>query len=207
MRNTKECVTNSYKIVIIGSSGVGKTAIVHRLSDDVFEDESQTTVGVEFKTHIIRINNETIKLNIWDTAGQEKFHSLIPSYIKSSTFAVFVFDITSKNSFDELENWYKMVTELANPMMMFVGNKVDLEEQREVSTEEGKKFAEAHGGEYIETSSITPININELFDLIAKQGPKNDASPVTLGNSTEQEQPKTVEIKTEKPQSSGGCGC
>ena len=197
----------AHKIVFVGNSAVGKTSIINRYIYGSTNAEHQPTVGIDFFTKTLKTQEGSVRLQIWDTAGQEKFHSLIPSYIKSSTFAVFVFDITSKNSFDELENWYKMVTEHATPMMMFVGNKVDLEEQREVSTEEGKKFAEAHGGEYIETSSITPININELFDLIAKQGPKNDASPVTLGNSTEQEQPKTVEIKTEKPQSSGGCGC
>lgn len=168
MRNTKECVTNSYKIVIIGSSGVGKTAIVHRLSDDVFEDESQTTVGVEFKTHIIRINNETIKLNIWDTAGQERFRSVSKAYFRNAVGAILVYAINNSNSFYELESWINELFQLSvpNAVVLLVGNKCDLQE-REISENEAISFANSHGIDYIETSAKDATNIDEAFIRLA----------------------------------------
>lgn len=197
----------SHKVVFVGNSAVGKTTIISRFVYGSANSEHQPTVGIDFFTKTVKVERGSVRVQIWDTAGQEKFHSLIPSYIKSSTFAVFVFDITDKKTLDSLEYWYKMVTELANPLMMFVGNKVDLEDQREVTFEEGKKFAEDHDGVYMETSAVTPINLNELFEAIANQPPKTDIAPITLGSSPAPEEPKTVEIKTETPPQSGGCGC
>ncbi|KAH0791754.1 Ras family protein [Histomonas meleagridis] len=197
-----------HKIVLIGNSSVGKTSIITQFIYGSTSSEHQPTVGIDFFSKTIQKDGQFVRLQIWDTAGQEKFHSLIPSYIRTSTVAIFVFDITSRTSFEELEKWYNMVTDLANPTLIFVANKVDLEEERCVSTEEGKKLAESHKAAYFETSARTPINITELFEYVAQQplqSPKETKDKQTHENETET--PKTVEIRTHEPPAQGGCGC
>lgn len=169
MKRTKESTINSYKIVVIGSSGVGKTAIVHRLSEDYFEEESQSTVGVEFKTHTISIDNENIKLNIWDTAGQERFRSVSKAYFRNAVGAIIVYAINNSNSFYDLEGWINELYQLSvpNAVVLLVGNKCDLQD-REISESEAISFANNHGIDYIETSAKDSTNVEEAFVRLAK---------------------------------------
>ncbi|KAH0791578.1 Ras family protein [Histomonas meleagridis] len=194
-----------HKIVFIGNSAVGKTSIINQYTFGSSSEDHQPTVGIDFFAKQINVDGKQIRLQIWDTAGQEKFKSLIPSYVRTSTVAVYVFDITSRESFEELEKWHKMVIELANPSVIVVGNKTDLAESRTVSTEEAKKYAESLGAQYIETSARTPSNIQELFLLAARQKiPEAEPSPTGEGPN----QPQTVEIKKDQQSApSGGCGC
>ena len=196
-----------HKIVFIGNSAVGKTSIINQYTFGSSSEDHQPTVGIDFFAKAINVNGKQIRLQIWDTAGQEKFKSLIPSYVRSSTVAVFVFDITSRESFEELEKWYKMVIELASPSIIVVGNKSDLADERTVSTEEGQKYAESLSAQYIETSARTPSNIDELFMLAAQQKiPEPEAS--SAAGESGATQPKTVEIKKDQGNaSSGGCSC
>jgi small GTP-binding protein len=160
---------NSFKIVVVGSSGVGKSAIVQRLVDGTFRDEGQSTVGVEFKPFIIPVENQTVKLQIWDTAGQERFKSVSKAYFRNAVGAVLVFDVTSEASFEDLANWLHDLQQLcnANAYIMCVGNKRDLADQRQVGTQQAKDFADRHRLEYLETSALSGENVTEAFTRLA----------------------------------------
>ena len=158
---------NTHKIVFLGKSSVGKTSIINKyMFDDTISDH-QPTVGIDFFAHTIVKDGKQIRLQMWDTAGQERFNALIPSYIRDSTISVLVFDISSRESFENLEKWHTLVTNHANPAFVVVGNKCDLEEQREVSKEEHEKYAQSINAQFIETSAKAPINIPELYDMLA----------------------------------------
>ena len=194
--------TLTHKVVLIGNSAVGKTSIISQYIYNSSEPNHVPTIGIDFFAKTLNINGQTLRLQIWDTAGQEKFHSLIPSYIRNSTVAVFVFDITSVSSFEDLEKWYKMVEDIANPKLVIVGNKIDLDAERKISTEDGKKFADFHQALYIETSARTPTNIEELFQMIANI--QTDPLPEVTNNNAKEGGTVTVD-NTPKSEQSGGC--
>lgn len=156
-----------------GNSGVGKTSIVSRYINGSLPDRAVVpTVSVELFTKIITLNNGTqIKAQIWDTAGQEKYQSISSNYFKRSQGILIVFDITNKNSFNDVKNWVKMITDVTNEkcILYLVGNKNDLEDKREVSIETAKKFSKENGiTKYIETSVFdNDSTIDKVFyDLI-----------------------------------------
>jgi small GTP-binding protein len=159
----------TFKIVVVGASGVGKSAIVQRLVDGVFREDSTSTVGVEFKPFIIPVDDQNVKLQIWDTAGQERFKSVSRAYFRNAVGAVLVYDITSDVSFDELGTWLHDLQQLANPnaFILLVGNKNDLEEQRKVGVEQARDFAERHKLDYLETSAKSGRNVSETFTRLA----------------------------------------
>jgi small GTP-binding protein len=161
--------SNSYKIVIVGASGVGKTAIVNQLVNKTFKEEGQPTIGVEFKSFAIQAEGENVKLQIWDTAGQERFRSVSKAYFRNAVGAVLVFDLTQKPSFDELNTWVNDLNALCAPnaFIILVGNKKDLTDQRAVSEGEGQETAKRYNIEYIETSAKDGSNIAEAFTRLA----------------------------------------
>ena len=160
---------NSYKVVVVGSSGVGKTAIVQRLVDGTFCDEGQSTVGVEFKSHSISFDDETMKLSIWDTAGQERFRSVSKAYFRNAVGAILVFSLDDAQSFNELDGWLNDLHALAtaNAVILLVGNKADVSEKT-VTTSEAEAFAKRHNLEYLETSAKDGVNINDTFVRLAR---------------------------------------
>ena len=159
----------TYKIVIIGASGVGKTAIVQRLVDDVFSNDKSSTIGVEFTCYNCEIGGETIKLNIWDTAGQEKFRSVSRAYFRNAVGALLVFSFTDQGSFDELDSWLNdlQVLSVPNAVILLVGNKTDLVDSRRVSSGDAESYAERNGIEFIETSALAASNVTEAFVRLA----------------------------------------
>lgn len=161
---------SSYKIVVVGSSGVGKTTMVQRLVDGKYQNESQPTVGVEFKSYQFELENELIKLNIWDTAGQERFRSVSKAYFRNAIGAILVFATNDSDSFDELDEWLNDLHQLAvpNAAILLVGSKSDLEDQRLVTSTTAEEFAQRHNLEYIETSACSGSNISEAFMKLAK---------------------------------------
>ena len=160
---------NSYKVVVVGSSGVGKTAIVQRLVDGTFCDEGQSTVGVEFKSHSISFDEETMKLSIWDTAGQERFRSVSKAYFRNAVGAILVFSLDDSQSFAELDGWLNDLHALATPnaVILLVGNKADVQDKT-VTTSEAEAFAKRHNLEYLETSAKDGLNINDTFVRLAR---------------------------------------
>ena len=160
------------KILTLGEHGVGKSCIIIRYIADKFDNKTQATLAVDFKTKFIQKGNEIIKLSIFDTAGQEQYKYLIKSYYNGANGILLIFDITDRNSFEQLNSWLKDLKnnsdDLDNMFICLVGNKSDLNEKREVSYEEANKFAKEKNMPYIEVSAKTGDNINKLFSIMTK---------------------------------------
>lgn len=159
----------SYKIVVVGSTGVGKTAIVQRLVDGTFQNEGQSTVGVEFKSFTVKIDEQSIKLNIWDTAGQERFRSVSKAYFRNAVGAILTFGVNDSQSFNDLDAWLTDLHALSTPnaVILLVGNKADLPD-RQITDSEAQGYAQRHALEYLETSALDGTNINEVFVRLAR---------------------------------------
>ncbi len=163
----------AYKIVLIGESGVGKTSIISQFVDQIFEDDLQTSTGGSFSSKTLTFNNgKTIKLEIWDTAGQERYRALTKIFYKNALAAVLVYDITRKQSFEELKNyWIKQIKESApeNIILAIAANKSDLLDREQVNEDEARNFAKENNALFYETSAKNSIGVNELFIGIGKK--------------------------------------
>jgi Ras-related protein Rab-6A len=161
-----------YKLIFLGDQNVGKSCILNRFMNDTFTEEYQATIGLDFQSKNVQIDNQDIHLLLYDTAGQEKFRSLIPMYTRDSNIILLVYEINNKDSFLHLPDWINDLTNVNKDDVIFalVGNKIDLEESRQVSTEEGQKFAEEHGYIFQEVSAKTGDGFSDLFykDLFEK---------------------------------------
>jgi small GTP-binding protein len=159
----------TFKIVIAGSSGVGKSAIVQRLVEGTFREEAQNTVGVEFKPFMIPVGTETVRLQIWDTAGQERFKSVSKAYFRNGVGAVLVYAITDESTFDDVSNWLYDLQHLCSPnaYILLVGNKRDLAEDRQVGVQQAQDFADQNRLEFIETSAFSGESVAEAFTRLA----------------------------------------
>ncbi|KAI3874566.1 hypothetical protein MKX03_028575 [Papaver bracteatum] len=163
------------KLVLLGESGVGKSCIVLRFVRGQFDTTSKVTVGASFLSQTMVLQDATtVKFEIWDTAGQERYAALAPLYYRGAAVAVIVYDITNPESFSKACFWVKELQKHGSPniIMVLVGNKADLHENREVSIQDAIDYAEKNGMFFIETSSKTSDNIHELFEEIAKRLPR-----------------------------------
>ncbi|RRT41255.1 hypothetical protein B296_00057956 [Ensete ventricosum] len=144
---------------------VGKSCLLLQFTDKRFQPVHDLTIGVEFGARMITIDNKPIKLQIWDTAGQESFRSITRSYYRGAAGALLVYDITRRETFNHLASWLEDARQHANPNMtiMLIGNKCDLAHRRAVSTEEGEQFAKEHGLIFMEASAKTAQNVEEAF--------------------------------------------
>lgn len=159
-----------FKFVIVGDSGVGKSCLALNFTENKPRRAHKVTVACEFSSTMVEIQKKMIKLQLWDTAGQENFKSITRTYYKGSVAAIIVYDITSRKSFDNLENWINDVKEIAhdNVSLALVGNKIDLEREREVSYQEGYKLAKAHKMRFTETCAFEATTIEPLFKGLAE---------------------------------------
>jgi len=155
------------KLIVVGNQGTGKSCILNRFVNETFEENYQATIGLDFQSKNITIHDQDVRLIIYDTAGQEKFRSLIPMYIREAQIILLVYDISDKDSFDAMPNWIQEVKEVLNKEVVFalIGNKMDLESQRKVSYEEGKKLAEKNNFVFQEISAKTGKNFENLFEV------------------------------------------
>ncbi|KAH0790801.1 Ras family protein [Histomonas meleagridis] len=200
--------TLCHKAVFIGDSSVGKTSIIYQFIFNSCSPDQQATIGIDFFSKTISKGEEMVRLQIWDTAGQEKFHSLIPSYIRGSTIAILTYDITSRTSFENLHKWHQIILNTSIPTLFVVGNKLDLDSEREVLTEEGEKFASGINASFIEVSAKTAENVEELFSRVAAVPMKaeEEAPAQKYGGSTETIAVKVGDDNMQIPPKSG-CGC
>ena len=159
-----------FKFIIVGNSGVGKSSSLLQFTDKRFTIEHDITIGVEFGSRILEIDDKIIKIQIWDTAGQEYFRSITRSYYRSSVGVILVYDITKRDTFNHLVSWLEEIKQSAplNISIILVGNKSDLGYKRQVTFEEGKKFADDHGVQFLETSAKKGIHIDEAFITLAR---------------------------------------
>ena len=156
------------KIILTGDVAVGKTSIINTLIGTKFTDEYEPSIGVDFFSKTLKYKGKQIKLQIWDSAGQEKFRSLIPNYIRGASLVFLVYDITNKTSFSHLADWIKFINNIENTSIVIVGNKIDLENKRVVAFEESKKFAEDNNFDIYEVSAKEGTGLLDmLFKSIA----------------------------------------
>ena len=157
------------KIIFCGDAGVGKTSIINSLMGQKFSEDYEPSIGVDFFSKTIRYKGRLIKLQIWDSAGQEKFKSLIPNYIRGSSLIFLIFDVSRKLSYDHLTDWIKFITDIDNSgVIIIIGNKIDLKEKREVNNEEAEKFCKENKYDYFEVSAKEGTNIdNMLYTTVA----------------------------------------
>merc|ERR1711898_81130 len=160
-----------FKYIIIGDTGVGKSCLLLQFTDRRFQPIHDLTIGVEFGARMITIDKKQIKLQIWDTAGQESFRSITRSYYRGAAGALLVYDITRRETFNHLTSWLEDARQHSNSNMtiMLIGNKSDLEHRRAVTFEEGQQFASEHGLVFLETSAKTAANVEEAFFNTAKK--------------------------------------
>ena len=130
------------KLILVGDVAVGKTSIINSLMGQKFSEEYEPSIGVDFFSKTLKYKGKSIKFQIWDSAGQEKFKSLIPNYIRGASLIILVYDITNKKTFDNLNSWIEFINNYENTNIVICGNKIDLKDKREVSYEEGKNFSE-----------------------------------------------------------------
>uniref|UniRef100_A0A8P4K6B1 Ras-related protein Rab-6A n=1 Tax=Dicentrarchus labrax TaxID=13489 RepID=A0A8P4K6B1_DICLA len=183
-----------FKLVFLGEQSVGKTSLITRFMYDSFDNTYQATIGIDFLSKTMYLEDRTIRLQLWDTAGQERFRSLIPSYIRDSAAAVVVYDITNVNSFQQTTKWIDDVrTERGSDVIiMLVGNKTDLADKRQITTEEGEQRAKEMNVLFIETSAKTGYNVKQLFRRVAAALPGMD-------NTQDKSREDMIDIKLEKP--------
>ena len=159
------------KIVLLGDSGVGKTNLISRYISNKFEKDTKSTIGVEFFCKTFKVNKDKIiKMELWDTAGQERYKSITSVYYKGAKGAFIVYDITSKKSFDNIDKWITEIKEKNNNevKLVIIGNKIDLDNNREITFEEAKNKFKDKNILLIETSALNDTNVNEAFTSMVK---------------------------------------
>ena len=150
-----------HKIIFVGDDGTGKTSIINRIIVNPFNESYETSIGIDFMSKNIKFKGKTIKIQIWDSAGTEKYKGLIPSYIRYSSIVFIVYDISNRSSFENVPNWIKFVKDIENTNLVICGNKIDL--NREVEMDEGQKIAKNNQAQFFECSAKTNDNIKNMF--------------------------------------------
>lgn len=181
----------SLKIILIGDSGVGKTSIAYRYVKGELND-GESTIGVDFFVKEVDVDSETINVRIWDTAGQERYFSLVSSIFNEANGIIIVFDLSSEESFNDVQKWMKMINDKArtNLSMILVGNKHDLDD-RQISFEQAHNYAVESNISYIETSALNGYNIDEAFSQIISLSYDNMKKDITENvNLAEQDENK-----------------
>ena len=198
-----------YKLVFLGDQSVGKTSIITRFMYDKFDSTYQATIGIDFLSKTMYLEDRTVRLQLWDTAGQERFRSLIPSYIRDSSVAVVVYDVTSQASFSNTARWIKDVRAErdSDVIMVLVGNKTDLAEKRQVTTEEGEAKAKELGVMFIETSAKGGVNIKALFRKIAGSLPGMESVSISRANNLVDVKLTPSTGSTATPAGAASCSC
>lgn len=174
-----------FKVVLIGESGVGKSNLLSRFTKNEFNNDSRTTIGVEFSTRTVHLDNFIIKAQIWDTAGLERYRAITSAYYRGAVGALLVYDITKPSTYESAERWLKELYDHADPhiVVMLVGNKTDLENCRTVPTEIAKDFAEKRCLKFMETSALDSTNVEAAFHEVLTEIHRKVASrEVTRGS-------------------------
>ncbi|CAI9772759.1 unnamed protein product [Fraxinus pennsylvanica] len=160
-----------FKVVLIGDSGVGKSNLLSRFTRNEFSLESKSTIGVEFATRSIRVDDKVVKAQIWDTAGQERYRAITSAYYRGAVGALLVYDVTRHVTFENVERWLRELRDHtdSNIVIMLVGNKADLRHLRAVQTEDAKAFAERENAFFMETSALESMNVENSFTEVLTQ--------------------------------------
>ena len=163
-----------FKIILSGAKNVGKSSLIARYCDDVFNEDMMDTIGVAFKRKKIDLEDDiSLDVNIWDMGGEEKYKALFPQYVKGATAALILYDTTRKETIDDISSWVKIVDDYAkeNIIKVLIGTKIDLKDQREITKKEAEKHCAEHNwtASVIETSAKTGENVEDAFLNVAKE--------------------------------------
>ena len=200
----------TFKFLMMGDTGVGKTSLVRRLCRDEFSNNMDPTIGIGYEVYKLTVSDTKIQMQIWDTAGQEQYRSLVQSYYRDAVGVIVVFSFNNHKSFEGLEEWIADARNYCHPKVriLLVGNKIDLESERTVSKAEIEQFAKYHKLEYVETSAKTNTNVKEVFHKAARNvfqsvvtneihlGPQNEGVNVDI---------KKREMERRQKEESGCC--
>ena len=206
----------SFKLIVIGDSGVGKSCLTNNAVKNIFDESYNATVGFEFFTFNVRINDKIIKLQIWDTCGQELYRSLITNFYRNSSLAVMVYSINSKESFENIEMWLRELRTHSNPdaKVFLIGNKIDLENERQITKEQGEQFAKDNKiNGFMEASAKTGVNAQKIFIQAAttlyedyiKYQQKAEQSGGKVENTFGKQQNNKKRIDNKPRKNQGGC--
>ena len=195
------------QILIIGDSSVGKTSLITRYTNGTFKEEYLATIGLDFYSKEEIIDNKTINIKLWDTAGQERFKSLTQNYFKNAEGVLLTYDITNNESFENLKDWMASIKKNMEGKNFFIpiiiiGNKIDMEESREINKEDAAKFAKENNYKYFETSAKTGEGVDnairELIIQILKQSNQMDDQKVARATSVQIKEANYVKSKKKK---------
>ena len=159
-----------FKVLLLGNSDVGKSSLLLRYVDSIWNEAFVPTIGVDFKVKTLTIDEKKVKMQIWDTAGQERFRTVVSTYFRGAHGILLLYDVTNRDSFKNLESWLIEIEKNAKEKVLkiLIGNKCDLTDDREITTEEGKAFALRNGMEFMETSAKMNTNVTEAFETLGK---------------------------------------
>ncbi|XP_077567375.1 ras-related protein Rab-8B [Stigmatopora nigra] len=192
-----------FKLLLIGDSGVGKTCLLFRFSEDSFNTTFISTIGIDFKIRTIELDGKRVKLQIWDTAGQERFRTITTAYYRGAMGIMLVYDISNEKSYENIKNWIRNIEEHASADVekMVLGNKCDMTDRRQVSKDRGEKLAIDYGVKFMETSAKTSLNVEEAFftmgrDILHNLSAKtSDNSATVSGKALKITEKKSKRIK------------
>ena len=195
------------KIVVVGDSGVGKTNLIKRFVSNSFSANSKATVGVEFLSKTYKIEDLVFKIELWDTAGQERYKSITAAYYKGAKGALIVYDVTSKPSFENVDKWMNEIKEKSSKdlKLMIIGNKIDLVDGRQVTSEEGLEKAKVLDVPLMETSALDSTNVKEAFNDLLKEMYKEIKAKIAVVESKIDVGKDSLQIETKQGSKSGGC--
>mmetsp|Transcript_28084 Transcript_28084/g.42486 ORF Transcript_28084/g.42486 Transcript_28084/m.42486 type:complete len:228 (-) Transcript_28084:202-885(-) len=173
-----------FKCLLIGDSGVGKSSLLLRYADDQFNESTVNTIGVDFKIRTIELDSKIVKLQLWDTAGQERFRTITNSYYRSAHGIVIVYDVTDEESFRNVKTWLLEIDRYGpvNVNKLLVGNKTDIPEKRQISTQQGRDLAASLGIQFLETSAKENSNVEKIFISMASEIKKRMKSQAMVPN-------------------------
>ena len=200
----------SLKLVLIGNMGVGKTSILTKYCDDKFNENIISTSGIEFKTKTIHKNGYKVKMQIWDTSGQERFRSITPNYFRSSDALLFVFDVTNEESFKVIKDFINLSEGCShkNLIKILIGNKIDQEEKRLIQKDDIATFAQQYNfNKYFEASAKKGDKINDIFELIADLSTKEGSEDETLNSENSEKKQLIVQNANKANKNNNICCC
>ncbi|XP_028331627.1 ras-related protein Rab-5C-like [Gouania willdenowi] len=160
-----------FKLVMVGESAVGKTSLVLRYVREQFQESYQSTIGAAFFRQTVFLDDSTVQLNVWDTAGEERYHSVTPLYYRGAQAAIVVYDITNEDTFHRAKTWVKELQREASPniLIALAGNKADIANKRDIDRQEAQAYADENSLLFMETSAKTAMNVHEIFMAIAEK--------------------------------------
>ncbi|RHZ49998.1 hypothetical protein Glove_508g12 [Diversispora epigaea] len=193
------------KLLLIGDSGVGKSCLLLRFSDDSFTPSFITTIGIDFKIRTIELDGKRIKLQIWDTAGQERFRTITTAYYRGAMGILLVYDVTDERSFNNIRNWFSNIEQHATEGVnkILIGNKCDWIEKMAITKEQGQALADEFGIKFLETSAKANINVEEAFFTLARDIKKRLID--THAQEQQNTQNKRLELENKPKATSVGC--